>query len=338
MSWPSCSTRGWPRTGCWPRWRGGGARSTPRPRGPTGSMRSTPARPRKPSSRRARTCSPSSTWRSATSPTSGSTAASSTTTTARSASPRTPTGTGPSTGPLTRGVVRSMPWWSTRPRRSRAIRPVSKSSTGPRWSRWPSGTARPAPPPPATIGEIALGGAYWYHNALVNTEIQGGGRRVLEVWREAGYTNIWTDRRPDKVRRSGAVLGWNTTYETKQWMLATLQGVLKRHDIIIHHPTTRYEMTQYTSLGDGTFGPARRSGHDDCVMSLGIAVMTCVTEWSSLDMNAVMGTDQRGEQTPNAARLTFAGAGTPVEVLPGAGMDRDLLPVYALAGEIDDWL
>jgi len=191
---------------------------------------------------------------------------------------------------------------------------------------------------PATIGEIALGGAYWYHNALVNTEIQGGGRRVLEVWREAGYTNIWTDRRPDKVRRSGAVLGWNTTYETKQWMLATLQGVLKRHDIIIHHPTTRYEMTQYTSLGDGTFGPARRSGHDDCVMSLGIAVMTCVTEWSSLDMNAVMGTDQRGEQTPNAARLTFAGAGTPVEVLPGAGMDRDLLPVYALAGEIDDWL
>ena len=79
------------------------------------------------------------------------------------------------------------------------------------------------------------------------------------------------------------MLGWNTTYDTKQWLITTVQGVLARLDVVIHHPATYYEMTQYTALEDGTFGPARRSGHDDCVMAYGIAqIMTATTDWSTL--------------------------------------------------------
>ena len=47
---------------------------------------------------------------------------------------------------------------------------------------------------------------------------------------------------------------------------------------IIHHPATYYEMTRYVSNEDGTYGPSRRSGHDDTVIAFGIAIMTIVTE------------------------------------------------------------
>ena len=37
-------------------------------------------------------------------------------------------------------------------------------------------------------------------------------------------------------------------------------------------------MTRYVSNEDGTYGPSRRSGHDDTVIAFGIAIMTIVTE------------------------------------------------------------
>jgi hypothetical protein len=185
------------------------------------------------------------------------------------------------------------------------------------------------------VGEIALAAAYWYNNALINTEVQGGGRDVMQVWRDAGYSNIWLDRRPDKSKRSSAVLGWNTTYDTKQWLITTVQGFLKRKEVVIHHGATYYEMTQYTALEDGTFGPARRSGHDDCVMAYGIAILTASTEWSSLNMNEILG-QGGGEPDLGVHRIILENAGRAAEI-PGMMPQRDGIPVYALASEVDDW-
>jgi Terminase RNaseH-like domain len=185
------------------------------------------------------------------------------------------------------------------------------------------------------VGEIALAAAYWYNNALINTEVQGGGRDVMQVWRDAGYGNIWLDRRPDKSRRSNQVLGWNTTYDTKQWLITTVQGFLQRKDVVIHHPATYYELSQYTALEDGTFGPARRSGHDDCVMAYGIAIMTASTEWSTLGLEEIMG-QGRGDPDLGAHRIVIENAGRAAEV-PGMGNPRREESLYALAGEIEEW-
>jgi hypothetical protein len=46
-------------------------------------------------------------------------------------------------------------------------------------------------------------------------------------------------------------------------------------------------MTRYVTNEDGTYGPSRRSGHDDTVISLGIGWMTVVTEGQSLDYTAM---------------------------------------------------
>lgn len=190
----------------------------------------------------------------------------------------------------------------------------------------------------ASIGEIALAGAYWYHTAIVNTEIQGGGRAVMDVWREAKYKNIWTTRKSDRVKHASNLLGIYTTRTYKNQLLATVQSHLKRHDVVIHHPTTYYEMTQYVMLETGTFGPARRSGHDDCVMAYAIALYTAVTEQRTLDLPAVMGIGGPAPPPgpPGGAGLIIPGQGTPVAHVPGVTMTREASP-YFVDGEIDDW-
>ncbi len=144
---------------------------------------------------------------------------------------------------------------------------------------------------PHTIGEIALALAIWYGpETILNTEIQGGGRVVLKVWRDHnngnGWPHIWMDRRPDRPKLMMQALGWNQTYETKTQMIGTMQGVIARRQVKIHHRATNYELQRYVTNEDGTFGPSRRSGHDDCVISLGIAIMTVVTESRNLDYAA----------------------------------------------------
>jgi hypothetical protein len=132
---------------------------------------------------------------------------------------------------------------------------------------------------PDSVGDIALALAYWYGSGtILNTEVQGGGKTVLNHWRDANYPNIWMDRRPDRPKKFMQAYGWNSTYETKKWMLGTMMGLIQRRHIKIHHPATYYEMTRYVSNEDGTYGPSRRSGHDDTVIALGVALMTIVTE------------------------------------------------------------
>jgi hypothetical protein len=191
---------------------------------------------------------------------------------------------------------------------------------------------------PATIGQIALMIAHWYNEALLNTEIQGGGQKVIDVWRAAGYRNLWMDRRPDKARKSTTTFCWSTTHATKAWLLGTLQDAIRRKRIILHHYPTFYELSQYVCLEDGTYGPARRSGHDDTVMALGICLVTAITEAHGLDLASVMGQGQ-GDLSPAGRRLTIPGQGNPVTTIGpwNMGGQDELASIYAGPGEIEEW-
>ena len=170
---------------------------------------------------------------------------------------------------------------------------------------------------PQTIGEISLAIAYYYGpETILNTEVQGGGKVVLAAWREANYPKIWMDRRPDRPRVLMQAFGWNSTYETKKQMLGTMQGIIHRQQATLHHPATYYEMTRYVTNEDGTYGPSRRSGHDDTVISLGIAWMTVVTEGQNLDYAAMAGPNP--PYIPGVTPPRIAGEGQ-VPSLIGAG-------------------
>ena len=180
---------------------------------------------------------------------------------------------------------------------------------------------------PATIADQGLALAYWYNDAVLNTEVQGGGRAVLNHWRDANYPNIAMDYRPDRPKKVMQAFGWNTTYETKKLLLSFLQSALVRRQLKLHHAATRWELEQYVSNEDGTYGPARRSGHDDCVMSLGIAIATInfekpnagpAPEYLSRPLPHVPG------KTPITAGAAYGKVWTP----PGSnvgGMDDDMM-------------
>lgn len=171
---------------------------------------------------------------------------------------------------------------------------------------------------PETIGDIALGIALYYGpETILNTEIQGGGRRVLQVWRAHNYTRIWYDRRPDRPKQVAQTLCWNSTYETKNWMLSTMKGLVNRTALRLHHPATYYELTRYIANEDGTYGPSRRSGHDDCVTSLGVALMTVVTESHNLDWQALAAPPQA--RMPGISQPRFEGQAVPYAPAWGAG-------------------
>lgn len=165
---------------------------------------------------------------------------------------------------------------------------------------------------PETIAQISLSIAKFYGpSTILNSEVQGGGRVVIQTWRDADWPHIWLDRRPDRMKRVTQTYGFLSSYPMKQWLIGVMQSVIAREGIIIHHPGTFYELCRYVSLDDGTYGPARRSGHDDTVISLGIAILTCVTEAATLDWAALAASapaHRAGE------RLRFTGQGEPVQI------------------------
>jgi len=185
---------------------------------------------------------------------------------------------------------------------------------------------------PQTIGEISLAMALFYApECILNTEIQGGGKTVLQVWRDANYGFIWMDRRPDRPKLLTQMYCWNSTFENKNNLLGTMQGVIHRQQALIHHPATYYEMTRYIQNEKGEFGPSRRSGHDDTVISLGIAWMTVLTEGQNLDYRAMAAGGPGyipGHTPPQLAGIGAAAIGTG-RVQP--------MPETDMTVGIDDW-
>ena len=134
---------------------------------------------------------------------------------------------------------------------------------------------------------------YWYNNATVNVEINGGGAGVIAVLIHMKYPWIWKWRRPDRpLNRLGNVFGWSTNMMTKPWGIGQMQHYLTKRSLIIHDDRTFNEMMEYTLLDGVEMGPASSSGTDDTVMALMIALMTNITE-DAPNMAEIYGFDER---------------------------------------------
>ena len=134
---------------------------------------------------------------------------------------------------------------------------------------------------------------YWYNNATVNVEINGGGQGVIAVLIHMKYPWIWKWRKPDRpLHRLGNVFGWSTNMNTKPWMITEMQHYLTKRSLIIHDDRTFNEMMEYTLLDGVEMGPASPSGTDDTVMALGIALMTNITE-EPPNLAEIYGFDER---------------------------------------------
>ena len=123
---------------------------------------------------------------------------------------------------------------------------------------------------PDVFGESILPAIGWfYRNALIVPEVNNHGLTVLKALQRSKYKWIFKRRtftkRVDKPLES---LGWLTTHTSKPLLVDELGGWLRDVENIPHSKTL-HELRTFTRSANG-----RMSGspHDDCVMSLGIAV------------------------------------------------------------------
>lgn len=129
--------------------------------------------------------------------------------------------------------------------------------------------------PYAFADELMKLGRY-YNNAVIACESDGPGMGSLG--RLVGnYPNLWHTRLMDRVpgrQRSDVQIGFSNNWKRKQWLVTQLADAVERGDITLHDRQTFDELKSYAFFGDkgDTFGPAE-DGHDDLVMSLGIAVL-----------------------------------------------------------------
>lgn len=123
---------------------------------------------------------------------------------------------------------------------------------------------------PDIFGEKILPAIGWYYNyALLAPEVNNHGLTVLKALQRVGYSRLYRRRtfhkRYDSV--SGETVGWMTTSVSKPLMIDELAAWLRTYTV--PHDVTLAELKTFTRDERG-----RMSGspHDDCVMSLAMAV------------------------------------------------------------------
>jgi len=112
----------------------------------------------------------------------------------------------------------------------------------------------------------------FFGKAMLAPECEGGGMATIGAILASGYPNVWSWKKPDRTSQTSNTWGWLTSYGTKRWALGELQNLINSRSILIHDKRTYHELLNFVEHDNGSLGNEGRSGHDDTVMALAIAV------------------------------------------------------------------
>ena len=135
---------------------------------------------------------------------------------------------------------------------------------------------------PVSLGKEIMNLGYYYKEAEVTSEVEGGGYGTIGAILAMEYPNVWmhrwADKHPGKV--SGSNYGWSTNYNRKRWAIGTLLKMVNDGSITLHDQITYDQMSKYVVLNDyGDMGNADQGkGYDDAVMALAITVTCMISE------------------------------------------------------------
>ncbi len=114
---------------------------------------------------------------------------------------------------------------------------------------------------------------FFYGAALLGVERNNQGIAVLVVLNKLYYPNLFYREDTNDVGESSvSKLGWSTDIRTRPILITDLGMYIRNKDIIIHDKTTIGELMTFVRTDEKPMGEAQPGCHDDCVMSLGIAV------------------------------------------------------------------
>ncbi len=128
---------------------------------------------------------------------------------------------------------------------------------------------------PGHFGEELFKLGLYYNTALTSSEVEGPSSAAIGVLQGLNYPRIYRRARPDSTpgKQTGDIWGWQTTMQSKHFMMGIVKKYLADGDMIIHDATTFAEMRDYVTDIDGKMGPADKDkGHDDTVMAMAQAL------------------------------------------------------------------
>ncbi len=142
---------------------------------------------------------------------------------------------------------------------------------------------------PSRFGDILFYLSRMFNNALLGVEANSMGLATLNRLQAMKHMNLYVQTRLanlDPTKPGGQNPGFKTTASTKPAIIGFLQRAIEDDELWIPSPATISELSTYiTDASGGTC--AAPGAHDDCVMSLAIALEMLRTDGHRLTINRV---------------------------------------------------
>jgi hypothetical protein len=123
----------------------------------------------------------------------------------------------------------------------------------------------------------------WYNEALMTVESNNHGLVTLKFMQEVhNYPMLYFDRTLDeRSNRATRKIGFKTSIKTKPVLIDYLKELIREGEIKIYSPKVIDELQTFVFLANGKT-EAQAGSHDDCVMALALAALSCkLHPWSS---------------------------------------------------------
>jgi hypothetical protein len=178
---------------------------------------------------------------------------------------------------------------------------------------------------PRDVGHMALLLACHYSECIVGIEMNGGfGAPVLEVFRNRGYDNLYTEKVYNNVLRDYTYrYGWTTGKNNRMLAFENARGLVKSNKMPLRWTTLLDEMMSmvYTPLASGGVKPEAKTGcHDDAVMSWVICQQILTELYEALFVDEIIEKAQMDQRRKQVWDQVYDSMDNPETSEPGTNM------------------
>lgn len=175
---------------------------------------------------------------------------------------------------------------------------------------------------PDLLGDVVFAIGMFYNKALVGVEINNHGLTTAAKLKNTFYRNLYMRETAEdeqfQVRTSK--FGWLTNKKTKPVMINELVRSIRENDIIDLDVVFIRECMSYVRDDNGAMN-AQQGQHDDCVMSMAIALQ--MAEWSAYDTDYAKEKISKPTRNTNATNDAFTHSSTSPARASSSGRTRE---------------
>jgi hypothetical protein len=158
---------------------------------------------------------------------------------------------------------------------------------------------------PDLLGDVVFAIGMFYNKALVGVEINNHGLTTAAKLKNTFYRNLYMreSAEDEQFQIRTSKFGWLTNKKTKPVMINELVRSIRENDIIDLDVVFIRECMSYVRDDNGSMN-AQQGQHDDCVMSMAIALQ--MAEWSAYDTEYAKEQIYKPTRNTNATTSTSA--------------------------------